>query len=101
MFTFFVTSYLAGRSFGRPAFVVKRKLYMKALDCEKRGERWLVNLQADSVGTMPNTMHDVPVLKDMVQAGDEAKFEVGSTMRVLTPFAIYFYGEDEQWHEAG
>lgn len=74
---------------------------MKALDYEKRGTRWLVNLQADSPGVEPHSMHDVPVLKDMVRAEDEAKFDAGSTLRVLTPFSLYFYGEDEQWHEAG
>lgn len=74
---------------------------MKALNYEKRGERWLVDLQDDSLSVQPHSMHDVPVLKDIVQPTDMAKFDAGSTLRVLTPFTLYFYGEDEQWHEAG
>ena len=68
---------------------------------EKFGNKWMVNLQSDSAGSMPQSCEDVDNLKGYVTANDDGKFHPGSTLRVLTPFALYFYGEDGQWHEAG
>ena len=68
---------------------------------ERFGNKWMVSLQCDSAGTMPQSGADVENLKGMVSANDPVEFFSGSMLRVLTPFALYFYGEDGQWHEAG
>lgn len=52
-----------------------------------------VDIQADSApDTMPLNGADVTNL------ADDVTFEVGSSLLVVNPTAVYLYGEDDQWH---
>lgn len=52
-----------------------------------------VDIQAD---TEPSTF---PVNgADVTNLADDVTFEVGSSLLVVSPAAVYLYGEDGEWH---
>ena len=61
---------------------------------EAFGNKFLVTLQSDGGEPDPQSGADVINLRN------DQEFFPGSSLRILTPFTIKFYGEDGQWHEA-